>query len=216
MADPNDGRSTDDTLTYLEPELLIPPRDAAERLGVSPSGLRRLATLWEEIYGPIHWEGEREGGGRVYPLSVVTKLEAARGLVREGKSKSIQNALQALDMGATPPAQGLARPDIPYKDVLHALLSEMQMMREELSQLRADNAEMRNQLPPPEASDTLAGEVRVLHEQVATLAAVQASILPSEAAHSEPVGDRGDVQAGVLVRAASRLERLWRAVSGRS
>ncbi len=84
-----------------EPELLIPPKGAAERLGVSASGLRRLATLWEEIYGPIHWEGEREGGGRVYPLSVVTKLEAARGLVREGKSKSIQNALQALDMGAT-------------------------------------------------------------------------------------------------------------------
>lgn len=193
----------------LEPELLIPPKQAAERLGVSPSGLRRLAMLWEEVYGPIHWEGEREGGGRVYPQSVVAKLEAARALVRQGRSKSIQNALQALDGGATPSTQALARPGIPNEDVLLALLTEMQAIRDELNQLRTDNAKMRNQLPPTQGSDALAGEVRALREQVGALVSAQT---PPQA---PPVPSRSDGEAGVLVRAVARLERLWRAVRGR-
>jgi len=193
-----------------EPELLIPPKGAAERLGVSASGLRRLAALWEEMYGPIYWEGEREGGGRVYPEPVVAKLEAARALVREGRSKSIQNALQALDGGATPPTQALARPGLSDEDVVTALLNELRAVREELTQLRADNADMKNRLPPPEGNDTLAGEVRSLREEVSALVAAQTP------ATTPPVPKGGDDQAGVLVRAASRLERLWRRVSGRS
>lgn len=193
----------------LAPELLIPPKQAAERLGVSSSGLRRLAILWEEVYGAIHWEGEREGGGRVYPESVVAKLEAARALVREGRSKSIQNALQALDGGATPLTQALARPGIPDQDVLLALLTEMQAMRDELTQLRTDSAEMKNQLPPLEGSDALAGEVRALREQVSALVASQTPPQPTSVPASS------DAAPGALVRAAARLERLWRAVSGR-
>ncbi len=193
----------------LEPELLIPPKQAAERLGVSPSGLRRLALLWEEVYGPIHWEGEREGGGRVYPERVVARLEAARALVREGQSKSIQNALQALDSGAILPTQALARPGVPDYDVLLALLNEIKAMRGELVQLHTDNAEMKNRLPPPEGGDALAGEVRALREQVSALVEAQSPL------QSTPAPGGGDPQAGVLVRAATRLERLWRAMSGR-
>lgn len=193
----------------LETELLIPPKQAAERLGVSSSGLRRLATLWEEVYGPIHWEGEREGGGRVYPQSVVGKLEAARALVREGRSKSIQNALQALDDGATPPTHGLARPGAVDGDIMLALFAEIQAMREELTQLRTDTAEMKNQLPPPEGGDTLASEVRALREQVSVLTETRTQ---TEAA---PAQEGSDPQAGLLVRAAARLEHLWRRVRGR-
>lgn len=192
-----------------EYELLIPPREAATRLGVSPSGLRRLATLWEQIYGPIRWEGEREGGGRVYPETVIAKLEAARALVQQGQSKSIQNALQALDSGTTPSLQGLARPGVPQDDILLALLNEIRSMREELTQLRVENLEMKNQLPPPEASDTLASELRALQERVSALTSIKEPTMPNDAQHP------GEHEVGVLVRAAARLERLWRAVRGR-
>lgn len=194
--------------TQLESELLIPPKQAAERLGVSASGLRRLATLWEEVYGPIHWGGERESGGRVYPERIVERLEAARALVRKGQSKSIQNALQALEDGATPPAQTLARPGVPDQQLFEALLIELRTVREELGQLRTENADMARRLPPPGGEGDVAAEVRALREQVERLAAP-----PRQ---SERVGDGGGAEAGLLVRLATRLEGLWRGTRGRS
>lgn len=192
----------------LETELLIPPKQAAKQLGVSASGLRRLATLWEEVYGPIRWEGEREGGGRVYPESVVKRLEAARTLVRNGQSKSIQNALQALDGGATPPAQALARSGLPDHDLFEALLTELRTIHEELSQLRTENTEMARRLPSPGDDNNVAEELRALRDQV--------ELLATHPRQSARVGDSGNSDAGLLVRTATRLERLWRGIWERS
>jgi DNA-binding transcriptional MerR regulator len=129
-------------------EILMPPREAADRLGVSSSGLRRLASLYEGLYGPLPRDSS---DSRIWPSDVVERLEVARALVSQGRAKSIQDALHAVETGDRAATDGLA-PRLPQGEALAALVDEMQAMRRELAELRSESAAMRRQLEAPQGT----------------------------------------------------------------
>lgn len=126
-------------------EMLMPPKEVADRLGVSSSGLRRLASLYEGLYGPLPRDSS---DSRIWPTEAVERLKAARAVVAQGRAKSIQDALQAVESGDRTASDSLA-PRPPQGEALAALVSEMQAMRRELAELRAESAAMRRQLEAP-------------------------------------------------------------------
>lgn len=73
------------------------PNEVARALGVSPSGLRRLA----EIYSRVCEELPRDPASRArsWPETAVTELAAARRLVAAKRAASIGEALQAIRGG---------------------------------------------------------------------------------------------------------------------
>ncbi len=96
-----------------DPQIVMPPKEAARRLGVASSTLRRLAPTYEAVHGLLPWEGDEAGGGRLWPGEAVERVQAARALVAEGRAKSLESALHALARGAPPPSGVLARPNLP-------------------------------------------------------------------------------------------------------
>lgn len=80
------------------------PGDAAHRLGVSASGLRRLAAAYEEVHGDLPRKiGTR---ARLYPETALTEIAQARALVEAGRYASNVEALDALRRGLEPDAPG--------------------------------------------------------------------------------------------------------------
>jgi DNA-binding transcriptional MerR regulator len=82
-----------------ETEVLWSPGDVAKRLGVSPSGLRRLAGTYAELYGEL--PRDSSGTSRLWSSEAVNRLEAARALLAAGQARSIKDALLAIEGGAT-------------------------------------------------------------------------------------------------------------------
>jgi hypothetical protein len=81
-------------------EVVLTPGEAARVLGVSPSGLRRLAVVYGEVYGDLH----KDAGGtsRVWPQEAVVRLQRARALMAAGQARSVKDALMAVESGASP------------------------------------------------------------------------------------------------------------------
>lgn len=178
----------------------MPPREAAKQIGVSVSTLRRLATIYESVHGALPWEGEENGGGRLWTDEAVERVAAAKALVAEGRSKSIDNALRALKGGVEPPMTGpLARPEPDIVAALAAivepLVSEVTALRGEVAELKASQRQLLSHTASADGTDVnspdQAGGERVEPHE------------PTSTAH------------GVVVRTAMRLERLWRRVTGR-
>ncbi len=113
--------------------ILLPPRAVCERVGVSASGLRRLATLWEGLYGPLPRD---PSDSRLWPSEAVDRLVAARQLVSQGRARSIQDALQAAEHSDTPPSEGLTPRATLQGEALGALVEEMRVMRAEIAELK--------------------------------------------------------------------------------
>jgi hypothetical protein len=84
-------------------EVVLSPGEAARVLGVSPSGLRRLAVVYGEVYGPL--EKDASGTSRIWPREAVMRLQAARALMAAGQARSVRDALQAVEGGAAPPVE---------------------------------------------------------------------------------------------------------------
>lgn len=123
---------------------------AAERLGVSASGLRRYALLYEQMYGGLPRKGARGDSPRLYPGEALGRLAGARQLVETGRCKSILEALEALERGVRPDVvntegemQGVGMTG----DASRALLEELRALRAELAELRAEVKEV-TALPP--------------------------------------------------------------------
>ncbi len=119
---------------------------AAERLGVSPSGLRRYAALYEKVHGELPRKVNTKN--RLYPGETLERLAAAKQLVEAERYKSILEALEALEQGV--------RPDLPAAEVQvvgvtgdagKALLEELRAVRAELTEMRAEIRGLRA-LPP--------------------------------------------------------------------
>ncbi len=120
---------------------------AAERLGVSPSGLRRYAALYEKVHGELPRKVNTKN--RLYPGEALERLAAAKQLVEAERYKSILEALEALGQGV--------RPDLPAAEVqvgvemtgsaVRALLEELRAVRAELAEMRTEMRELRA-LPP--------------------------------------------------------------------
>ena len=129
-----------------QPETFIPPKDAAERLGVSASGLRRLATLYEGLYGALPRDSS---DSRVWPLSAVERLVTARVLIAQGRAKSVQDALQATEPGsATVPLDALSTRQ-PSGEAFEAMVNELRALRAEIAEMRQEQAIMHRQLEAP-------------------------------------------------------------------
>ncbi len=133
------------------------PGDAAKRLGVSPSGLRRLAGIYADTYGDLPRD---EVDNRLWPVEAVERLEVARSLVAQGRAKTIKEAFQHLDAGVE-----LETPLAPVgapQGALGVLMGELKAIREELAALREDNAVLRSKveaLPAPQVDNDLLADL---------------------------------------------------------
>lgn len=155
-------------------ELLLPPREAASHLGVAPSTLRRLATIYTEVYGvdALPWSsGGKGGGSRLWTGEAVERTRAARELVDTGRASSFELALRMLKDA---PVQLPASPEASTGDgaALADLRGEVERLHAELADLRDEVAAMKA-LPPsaqPErsqdASETVELKGKAQPEQV--------------------------------------------------
>lgn len=181
-------------------QFVMPPKEAARRLRVAASTLRRLAPTYEAVHGPLPWEGDEAGGGRLWPAEAVERVEAARALVAEGRAKSLVSALRALAGGAPPPSGVLSRPD-GVGELVEALRDELGAVRRGLDEIPA-----------------LRAEVEALRSELAAARALPAAERPS-AVEGEPGGGESTGEAGgaaerdadgPVTRAVRWLERRLR------
>lgn len=128
-----------------------PPGDAARRLDVSPSGLRRYASFYEEIHGELPRDNQ---GRRMWSGEAVDRLEAAKALMATGKATSIKEALTALEGGMQPSVEALSV-TLP-KNALGLLLEEIRAMQSRLDtveRLELEVQALRRQLEQPSLFD---------------------------------------------------------------
>jgi len=121
---------------------------AAERLGVSPSGMRRLAVIYEGVHGDLPRKPDVKGNiseasGRLYSGEVLGRLEAARAMVEAERYPTIREALQALRRGEPTdlPAEVATGARGASSDAAwRAVLVELREVRAELAALRSEVA----------------------------------------------------------------------------
>jgi hypothetical protein len=162
-------------------EVVLSPGEAARVLGVSPSGLRRLAVVYGEVYGPL--EKDASGTSRIWPREAVMRLQAARALMAAGQARSVRDALQAVESGAAPPVE-LAAASGDVVTALGVVATRLEALQDSNQRLEA--------------------EVRALRSEVEGLKALPAS------ERSPAVEGRGAVEDGLVVRVARWLERRVR------
>jgi hypothetical protein len=167
---------------------IVTPGQAAKRLGVSASGIRRLLVIYEDVHGELGRNPDTKA--RVISSEVVEQLAAARLLVEAERFTSIKDALQALEAGL--------KPDITITDTLdtasHNLSGEaLGLILDELRAVRSELAELR----------PVRDEVQALREEVVTLKALPA-------ADTMPKEDETATGHGLLVRLALWFEGRFR------
>ncbi len=124
---------------------LLEPSAAAERLGVSASGLRRLAPIYEQIHEPLprRGSGDVSKRARLWSTEAVDRLQDARALVEQGRCKTILEALQAQQAGVittleVEPVNRQQGLDIATRKTLELLIKEVSALRDEIAELRKD------------------------------------------------------------------------------
>jgi DNA-binding transcriptional MerR regulator len=125
---------------------LLEAGTAAERLGVSASGLRRLAIIYETIFDEL--PRKPRSNNRLFPEEAVERLQAARALLQVEKYRTINEALEAIKYGLVAEDEIKASQAIkePAPQALELLITEIQGLREDLKRTREDNAALQNQL----------------------------------------------------------------------
>ena len=109
------------------PEIFLDAASASKEVGVSVSGLRRLAPIYESVFGPLPRSGKGTGDSpRLWTNIAVKRLRAARGLVEANKHRSVRIALEAL--------QALKPTDSP-EDSLEAILEDTQLTDRQVLEL---------------------------------------------------------------------------------
>jgi DNA-binding transcriptional MerR regulator len=175
-------------------EVVMTPGDVAKRLGVSPSGLRRLASVYAGLYGEL--PKDSSGTSRQWPSKAVYRLEQARALMAAGQARSIRDALVAVESGAAPPV-GVAVQDARVAEALGVVAARLEA-------LQASN-------------ERLEAEVAALRLEVATVRALPgaewAGDVEGERGAAQPATGQGAAEAspdGLMVRAVRWLERRLR------
>jgi hypothetical protein len=160
-------------------EVVLSPGEAARVLGVSPSGLRRLAVVYGEVYGAL----QKDAGGtsRIWPREAVVRLQEARALMAAGQARSIRDALVAVEGGAAPPVE-MAVSDGRVEAALGVVATRLEALQDSNQRLEA--------------------EVRALRSEVEGMRALPAS------EQSPAVEGRGAGEDGLVVRAARWFEKL--------
>lgn len=123
-----------------EPPEVFTPEQAARALGISPSGLRRLASIYERV----RHELPRESAKRVWHHEALAELKRARELVATHKAPSIEAALQASEdiIDSSAAVEGINSFNNELRDN-EALFSLLRELREEVHSLRREVAELR-------------------------------------------------------------------------
>jgi DNA-binding transcriptional MerR regulator len=176
-------------------EVVMNPGDVARRLGVSPSGLRRLASIYGEVHGELPKDSSRTS--RLWSLEAVVRLEAARALMAAGQARSIRDALVAVESGAAPPV-GVAVQDARVAEALGVVATRLEALQASNERLEAEVAALRSEV---EAVRALPASERP--------AAVEGQ---SGAAQRHATG-QGAAEAsadGLVVRAVRWVERRFR------
>ena len=106
------------------------PADVAARLGVSSSGLRRLALIYERVHGELPRDPKL---GRVWPMEAIYRLERARLDVQAARAVSVEQALADHRAGLEPeraPAPAGVPTGATGTNALEALVGELRALRE--------------------------------------------------------------------------------------
>jgi hypothetical protein len=124
---------------------LYEPATAAEKLGVSASGLRRLAPIYEQVHEPLPRRGigDKSKRARLWSVEAVDRLQDARALVEQGRCKTILEALRALQAGVittleVEPVNRQQGLDVATQRTLELLVKEVSALRDEVAELRQD------------------------------------------------------------------------------
>ncbi len=139
-----------------QPSEVYLPEDVAKHLGISSAGLRRLAVIYERVYGELPRSPNR---GRLWTGDAVERLESARLAVQQGRAVSVEAALAGLRAGAEPieaqPAVTTTSPTTSSQP-LGALVGELRALREaveeqnrRLGALEEGDRSIWAALPPP-------------------------------------------------------------------
>lgn len=122
---------------------LLEPSAAAERLGVSASGLRRLAPIYEQVHEPLprRGTGDKSKRARLWSVEAVERLQDARALVEQGRCRTILEALRGLQAGVittleVEPANRQTGVDVATQRTLELLVREVSALRHEVAELR--------------------------------------------------------------------------------
>jgi DNA-binding transcriptional MerR regulator len=143
-------------------EVVMTPGDVAKRLGVSPSGLRRLASVYAGLYGEL--PKDSSGTSRQWPSEAVYRLEQARALMAAGQARSIRDALVAVESGAAPPVE-VAVQDARVAEALGVVAARLEALQASNERLEAEVEALRSEvatgraLPEGEqGAETVTGE----------------------------------------------------------
>ncbi len=132
-----------------EPVTLFDAATAAAKVDISVSGLRRLAPIYEEVYGPLPRGGRGSGDSpRLWPQDAAARLFTARTMVAAGSYRSVRDALLAMERGSAPSADAVAAlgSEGNVAEALGLVLAEMQESRALNSALRVELADLRGRL----------------------------------------------------------------------
>jgi DNA-binding transcriptional MerR regulator len=129
-----------------ETEVLWNPGDVAKRLGVSASGLRRLAGSYAELYGEL--PRDSSGTSRLWSTEAVNRLEAARALLAAGRARSIKDALLAIEGGAVPSEDAVLAlgQDWRVVEALGVVAARLEALQESNRELQAEVEALRGEL----------------------------------------------------------------------
>jgi hypothetical protein len=143
--------------------IVYDPAQAAELLGVSASGLRRLAPIYESVFGELKrvGKGDEEKRSREWPSDAIERLLTARRLTGRGKPyRTIEAALEAIRDGVETDTTDIdlrsrqTGADVATSQALQVLIGEIQALRLEVAELKQgrelekeNSAEVENSAP---------------------------------------------------------------------
>ncbi len=163
---------------------------AAERLKLSPSGLRRVAAIYETVHGPLpRKSGRTEQRGpraRLYSVEAVERLAAAQSFVAAERYTSIEEGLHAYERGE--------RPDIDA-ELVGELTPRSRAVQDELTGVLQEAVRRGNE---------------GLEERLTALVEAKFAELHRDLPPPAPATDEPEKEHGPLVKAALWLERWLR------
>lgn len=187
-------------------QVILTPGDAAQRLGVSPSGLRRLAGVYGQMFGPL--PKDSTGTSRLWPQEAVVRLHTARLMLAAGQARTIRDALQALERGAEPTADAVVAlgQEGRVVEALGLVVSELRSVSETNSALRVELQELRGQVAQLRAAQS---QPEALPWSEGPAEQQQAEQAPTgQPVDQTPQGEALGARPRLLVKAAEKLELL--------
>jgi hypothetical protein len=166
--------------------IVYDPAQAAELLGVSASGLRRLAPIYESVFGELKrvGKGDEDKRSREWPSEAIERLLTARRLTGRGK---------------------------PYRTIEAALEAIRDGVETDTSEIDFGGRQTGADVATSQALQVLIGEIQTLRLEVQELKQGRELVQPfNPAANSENPAGSADRQHGILARAAIWIEQRVR------